>query len=189
MIKTYRQQRMPTVIYSRRHYRDATKFSNPGEQASYDTKRKYFCFPFFHFCKKTPDLCLSFSHFMFWLALVKKIGENRSFWFLLIFMYRGHENWRKLKLLIFVDFHVPGVMKIEENRSVWFLWIFMYPGSWKLKLLIFVNFHVPGVMEIEENWSVWFLLIFMYRVSHSEMNDSIWPWGVERLKNFLNYGG
>ena len=46
---------------------------------------------------------------------------------------RGHESWRKLKRLIFVDFHVPGVMKIEENQSVWFLWIFMYPGSWKLK--------------------------------------------------------
>ena len=27
----------------------------------------------------------------------------------------GHENWRKMKHLIFVRFRLPGVMKIGEN--------------------------------------------------------------------------
>ena len=47
---------------------------------------------------------------------------------------RGHENWRKLKRLIFGKFCVFG------------------HGNWrKLKSLIFMKFHVPGVMEIREN--------------------------------------
>ena len=88
---------------------------------------------------------------------------------------RGQENWRKLKRLIYVKIHVPGVRKIGENWSVWFLWKFMYPGSWKSDALIFSkkigenwslwflwNFRVPGVMKIEENWSLWFLWKFMY---------------------------
>ena len=93
---------------------------------------------------------------------------------------RGHENWIESKRLIFVNFHLLGVMKVEENWSIWFLRIFLYPGSWKLnrieasdfcelsytrgheswrklKYLIFADFPVPGVMKIEENWSVWFL--------------------------------
>mgnify|MGYP007048378585 CR=1 FL=1 len=40
--------------------------------------------------------------------LVMKIGENWSIWF-------GHENWTKLKLLIFVNFCVTRVIKIGEN--------------------------------------------------------------------------
>ena len=28
---------------------------------------------------------------------------------------RGHENWRKLKHLIFMKFRAPGVMKVGEN--------------------------------------------------------------------------
>ena len=170
MIKTYRQQRMPTVIYSRWHYRDATKFSKPGEQASYDTKRKYFCFPFFHFCKKTPDLCLSFSHFMHFCVYVLTCTGQKN-WRkskLLIFVNfhvpgswklekieasdlcgfsctRGHENWRKSKRLIFVDFHVPGVLKIEASDFCEFSCTRGH-GNWrKLKCLIFVNFHVQGV--------------------------------------------
>ena len=88
---------------------------------------------------------------------------------------RGHKNWRKLKRLIFVKIHVPGVIKIEKNWSVWFLWKFMY-GSWKLKRLIFVKIHVPGVMKIGEKWSVWFLWKFMYpgswKLEKNEASDS-----------------
>ena len=101
---------------------------------------------------------------------VMKVKENWIVWFLRM---RGHEKWRKSKLLIFisfhllnlifVDFHVPRVMKNEENWIVWFLWIFMYPGgheSWiKLNRLIFVDFQN---MKVEENQSVIFLWIFMY---------------------------
>jgi len=79
---------------------------------------------------------------------------------------RGHEIWRKLKHLIFVDFHVPGVMKIEENQRVWFFGFSSTRGheNWrKSKGLIFVDFQVPGVMKIGENWSVWFLWNFMYQ--------------------------
>ena len=52
-------------------------------------------------------------------------------------MYPGHDNWTKLKRLIFVDFQV---MKIEENRSIWCMWIFMYPGSWKLEKIEVFDF-------------------------------------------------
>ena len=41
----------------------------------------------------------------------------------------SHENWRKLKRLIFVNFHV-------RFNFLQFSW----PGTWKLKCLIFVNF-------------------------------------------------
>ena len=108
-------------------------------------------------------------------AGVMKVEENWSVWFLWNFMYPGHENWRKSKHLIFVDFHVPGVIKIKENQSVWFLWIFMYLGSWKLKKIEVSDFcefsctrgHESWitlkllifVMKVEENWIVWFLWI------------------------------
>ena len=97
----------------------------------------------------------------------------------------GYENSRILKCMIFVKFHVLGVMKIWENWSVRLLRILMYPGSWKfdkieesyfwefsctrghensrkLKGLIFVKFHVSGVMKMRENWSIWSLRISMY---------------------------
>ena len=71
---------------------------------------------------------------------------------------RGHENWIESKRLIFVNFHVPGVMKVEENRSVWFLRIFLYPGSWKLKKIevsdfcgFSCNFILPDYPEMMVN--------------------------------------
>ena len=86
-------------------------------------------------------------------AGVMKIRENWRVRFLLIFLYRGswkskkikvsdfcqfsctrgHENWRKLKSWIFVNFRVPEVIKIRKNWGVGFLLIFVYPGSWKLE--------------------------------------------------------
>ena len=99
--------------------------------------------------------------------------------------------------LIFVKFHIPGVIKIRENWSIWILWNFIYPGSWKsekieefdfcevsctwgheswrkLKHLIFVRFRVPGVMKIRENWSIWFLWSFAYAGS----------WKLEKIEEF-----
>ena len=46
---------------------------------------------------------------------IMKIGENWRIWILLILCTRGHENWRKLKHLIFMKFRAPGVMKVGEN--------------------------------------------------------------------------
>ena len=38
-------------------------------------------------------------------------------------------------------------------------------------------------------YSLQIFMAWLYRVSHSEMNDSKWLWGVEGLWIFLNYGG
>ena len=105
---------------------------------------------------------------------------------------RSHQNRKKLRCRIFVNFRVPGVIKIGKKWGVGFLLIFVYPGSWKsekievldfcqfsctrghenrkkLKCRIFVNFRVPGVMKIGKNWGVGFLSIFVYpRSSKSE---------------------
>ena len=97
---------------------------------------------------------------------------------------RGHESWRKLNRLIFVDFHVLGSWKLNKMKTSDFLWklnclIFVDfhvpPGKWKLRIIkaseISWNFMYPGsfylsnypeIMKIEENWIVWFLRIFMY---------------------------
>ena len=117
---------------------------------------------------------------------VMKIWENWSVRLLRILMYpgswkfdkieesyfwefsctRGHENSRKLKGLIFVKFHVSGVMKMKENWSVRLLRNFMYWGVMKIQqnwsVFIFVKCHVSGVMKMRENWSIWFLRISMY---------------------------
>ena len=68
---------------------------------------------------------------------------------------RGHESWIKSMRLIFVNFHVHGVMKVEENRSVWFLWIFMYLGSWKLKKIEAFDFceFSCTVMKVETDFT------------------------------------
>ena len=119
-----------------------------------------------------------------------KSDKTEAFDFCEVSCTGGHENWIKLKLLILVKFHVPGVMKIKQNWSFWFLWSFMYPGSWKLdkievsdfcevsctrghenwrklKYLIFVNtlifsnFHDPGYTKIHQNQKLKFCPIFM----------------------------
>ena len=44
-----------------------------------------------------------------------KLEKNEASDFMDVLCTRGHENWRKMKCLIFVKIHVPGVIKIEEN--------------------------------------------------------------------------
>ena len=66
---------------------------------------------------------------------------------------RGHENSRKLKGMIFENFHVLGVMKIWENWSVWFLWTFMYRGSWKLqKTEAYEQIEASDFCEVSHTW-------------------------------------
>ena len=46
------------------------------------------------------------------------------------------------------------------------------------------------IKNVSYNLRMKFLLrISKYRVSHSEMNDSKWLWGVVNLRIFLSYGG
>ena len=126
-----------------------------------------------------------------------KSDKTEAFDFCEVSCTGGHENWTKLKCLIFVKFRVPGVMKIRENWSIWFNEVSCTRGhenwtklkclifcevsctrgneNWrKLKYLIFVNFCVPGVMKIGQNWSVWFLWSFVYPGS----------WKLEKIKVF-----
>ena len=99
--------------------------------------------------------------------------------------FRGHENWRKMKCLIFVKFCLPGVMIIGGKWSIWFLWSFMYPA---------------GVMKIEENWSVWLFWSFMYpgswklekieaydffEVSCTQGHENRWKWRIWFLWCFM----
>ena len=67
-------------------------------------------------------------HLIFIKNIFKKLGRLAS-------KTGGHENSRKLKRMIFENFHVPGVMKIKKN----------------LKCILFVDFHVSGVMKNHEN--------------------------------------
>ena len=106
---------------------------------------------------------------------VMKIQENWIVWFLRNFKYRGswksekieasnfwefsctvgNGNWRKLKRLIFVKFHVPEVMKIQEKWSIWFLRNFMYRGNgnwWKLKRLSFQRWIDPDFSLASEKF-------------------------------------
>ena len=61
------------------------------------------------------------------------------------FSCTGHENWIKSMRLIFVNFHIPGVMKVEQKSDA----------------SIFFNFHDPGYMKIHKNQTHWFYSIFM----------------------------
>ena len=49
------------------------------------------------------------------MPMLEKLEKIEVFDFCDVLCTRGHENWRKLKHLIFVKFHVPGVMKFAEN--------------------------------------------------------------------------
>ena len=50
---------------------------NPNWFKSYDTKRKYFSFCIFRFCKKTPHLCNVFSvHFIFFAFLPYLLNQS-----------------------------------------------------------------------------------------------------------------
>ena len=113
---------------------------------------------------------------------VMKVEENRSIWFLWIFMYPGSWKLKKIKVSDFCGFSctrgswklkkieasgfcgfscTPGVMKIKENQSVWFLWIFMYPGSWKLKKIEASDFCGFSCTWGHESWRKSKSLIFV----------------------------
>ena len=78
--------------------------------------------------EKNKDLIFVMFHERSW-----KLKKIEAFDFCEVLSTRGHENQKKLKNLIFVRFHVTGVIKIREYWSIWFLWSFMYKGLWKLE--------------------------------------------------------
>ena len=61
---------------------------------------------------------LTLGSFPFTVQYTKRSKVIKVFDFCEFSCTRGHENWRKLKHLIYVKFGVPGVMKIGENLSI-----------------------------------------------------------------------
>jgi hypothetical protein len=68
--------------------------------------------------------------------------EVSDFWEVLC--SRGHEDWRKLKYLIFGKFHLPGVMKIEVSDFWEVLCTWGHENWRKMKRLILGSFAYPG---------------------------------------------